>query len=142
MRKWQNSGAEVCSVDLKSHKFCFPSVFIIQIRFLKQIIIQISIMVLMHMQFYLHRLLSCLMYMIYSLNTQIQPALIKSHQFLRQGRHCGVLERLGLSFYHSNSLILFCSPFHVHFSTLNHLLLVLDFKEVIGKILVDFCLRA
>ena len=34
-----------------------------------------------------------------------------------------VSQRLGLRFYRSNSLILFCSPLQVHFSTIKHLLL-------------------
>ena len=42
-----------------------------------------------------------------------------------------MLQRLGLWFYQSNSLILFCSPFH--FSTLNHLMLVLVLKKLLAK---------
>ena len=47
-------------------------------------------------------------------------------------------QHLGFTFYRSNSLRLFCSPLHVHYITTNH---SFDFKEVIGKILIDFSLR-
>ena len=38
-----------------------------------------------------------------------------------------VSQRLGLRFYRSNSQMLFCSPLHVHFSPIKHLLLALVF---------------
>ena len=37
--------------------------------------------------------------------------------------------RLGLLFYRSHSLMLFCSPLHVHFSATKQLLLAFDFKK-------------
>ena len=38
------------------------------------------------------------------------------------------LQRLGLTFYRTNSIILFCSPLHVHFKTIKHLCLGWVFK--------------
>ena len=40
-----------------------------------------------------------------------------------------VSQRIGLWFYCSNSLMLFCSPFHIHFNTIKHLFLALVFNK-------------
>ena len=45
---------------------------------------------------------------------------------------------LGFDFAPCNSLMIFCRLIHVHFSTINHMLLALVFNEVIRKILIDF----
>ena len=90
--------------------------------------------------------------LVYSIKTRKDPATVYTGWYFRDDwTHIDsvldkvnfeVSQRLGLWFYRSNSLILFCSPFHVQFSNVKHSLLALVLKKVIGKILIDFCLRA
>ena len=46
-----------------------------------------------------------------------------------------VTQRLGLWFYHSKSLMLFCSPLHAHFNTIKHLLLALVLKKLLASLI-------
>ena len=61
------------------------------------------------------------------LSKKILSAYKKSHKFLRQGRLWSVTKPYALKchkgFYRSNLRMLFCSPLHVHFSTVKHLVL-------------------
>ena len=67
--------------------------------------------------------------------------LIKSIVYFQDRLHIKVSQSLRLRFYRSNSLMLFCSPLHVHLSSVKHLLLPLFLWSIIGKTFIKFCLR-